>query len=81
MATFPVHIDFDPKVRFVTEEKRPGWPAFASPQIEKANETVKTKADALDAAKKGGNADAIAMAQGECRPRSKFAASLSMVTG
>jgi len=62
---FRVHIDFDPKVRFVTEVKRPDGQPSPPPQIEKANEAVKTKADALDAAKKGGNADAIAMAQGE----------------
>jgi hypothetical protein len=62
---FRVHLDFDPKVRFVPETKGPDGRPSPPPQIEDANKTVKAKADALEEAKKGGDANAIAMAQGE----------------
>jgi hypothetical protein len=62
---FRVHLDFDPKVRFVPETKGPDGSPTPPPQVEEANKTVNAKAAALKEANTSGNADAIAMAQGE----------------
>ena len=62
---FRVHLDFNPKVRFVPETKGPDGRPSPPPQIEDASKTVKAKADALEEVKKSGNLDAIAMAQGQ----------------
>jgi len=62
---FRVHLDFDPKVRFVPETKGPDGSPTLPPRIEDANKTVNTKAAALKEANTSGNAEAIAMAQGE----------------
>src|SRR5205085_804028 len=67
-----VHIDFDPKVRFVTESKGPDGKPVPPPQIEEANKVVVAKAKALEDAKKGGNAEAIAMAEGEWKAATKI---------
>jgi hypothetical protein len=69
---FRVHIDFDPKVRFVTESKGPDGKPVPPPQVEEANKVVVAKAKALDDAKKGGNAEAIAMADGEWKAATKI---------
>jgi hypothetical protein len=60
---FRVHLDFQPKVRFVPESKGPDGSPTPVPQIEEANKAVKARADALDEARKTGNAEAIDMAQ------------------
>ncbi|HYR21509.1 MAG TPA: hypothetical protein VEP30_01115 [Chthoniobacterales bacterium] len=62
---FRVHLDFNPKVRFVPETKGPDGRPSPPPQIEDANKTVNAKAAALKEANTRGDADAIAMAQGE----------------
>lgn len=68
---FRVHIDFDPKVRFVTDKGPDGQPS-PPPQIVEANKAVQAKADALSAAQKTGDAEAVAMAEGEWKAAVKI---------